>query len=79
MQKAAEDLRNEAKAKAVEKEKYINEKVPPLKTEGMVQGMFFNLMSYSFIYLQDKSFTLRRCVLRYKQEKSLMLSICFIC
>ncbi|MEH0879440.1 troponin, partial [Enterococcus faecium] len=38
MQKAAEDLRNEAKAKAVEKEKYINEKVPPLKTEGMVQA-----------------------------------------
>ncbi|XP_005099501.2 troponin I [Aplysia californica] len=37
MQKAAEDLRNEAKAKAAEKEKYINDRVAPLKTDGLGQ------------------------------------------
>merc|ERR1711934_194891 len=35
MQKAAEDLRNEAAARAAEKEKYINDRVAPLKTEGL--------------------------------------------
>ncbi|XP_062621301.1 PH domain-containing protein DDB_G0287875-like isoform X2 [Saccostrea cucullata] len=34
MAKAAEDLRNEAKAKAEEKERYINERVPPCDTAG---------------------------------------------
>ena len=38
MQKAAEDLRNEAKRKAEEKEKYINAQVPELNTTGMNQG-----------------------------------------
>ncbi|CAC5408178.1 TNNI1 [Mytilus coruscus] len=38
MQKAAEDLRNEAKAKAEEKEKYINERVGPLSIEGKAEG-----------------------------------------
>ena len=39
MQKAAEDLRNEAMQKAAEKEKYINDRVPILKTEGLGQCM----------------------------------------
>ncbi|VDI83886.1 Hypothetical predicted protein [Mytilus galloprovincialis] len=38
MQKAAEDLRNEAKAKAEEKERYINERVGPLSLEGKAEG-----------------------------------------
>ena len=38
MQKAAEDLRNEAKAKAEEKERYINERVTPLKADGLGEG-----------------------------------------
>ncbi|XP_052066859.1 trichohyalin-like isoform X3 [Mytilus californianus] len=38
MQKAAEDLRNEAKAKAEEKEKYINERVGHLSIEGKAEG-----------------------------------------
>lgn len=38
MAKAAEDLRNEAKAKAEEKERYINERVPPCDTQGKGQG-----------------------------------------
>ncbi|GFR65954.1 troponin I [Elysia marginata] len=38
MQKAAEDLRNEAMQKAAEKEKYINDRVPILKTEGLGQS-----------------------------------------
>ena len=38
MQKAAEDLRNEAKAKAEEKERFINERVTPLKLDGLGQG-----------------------------------------
>lgn len=41
MQKAAEDLRSEAKAKAEEKERYINERVAPLKAEGLGQGNFW--------------------------------------
>lgn len=39
MQKAAEDLRNEAKAKAEEKERYINERVGSLSTEGKSEGI----------------------------------------
>lgn len=46
MQKAAEDLRNEAKKKAEEKEQYINERVPILKTEGMNQGVYLLYMKY---------------------------------
>ena len=38
MQKAAEDLRNEALAKAQEKEQYINERVTPLQADGLGQG-----------------------------------------
>ncbi|XP_063400971.1 cilia- and flagella-associated protein 251-like isoform X6 [Mytilus trossulus] len=38
MQKAAEDLRNEAKAKAEEKERYINERVGHLNLEGKAEG-----------------------------------------
>ncbi|XP_059150839.1 troponin I-like isoform X10 [Physella acuta] len=38
MQKAAEDLRNEAKQKAAEKEKFINDRVTPLKLDGLVQA-----------------------------------------
>ena len=38
MAKAAEDLRNEAKAKAEEKERYINERVPPCDTQGQDKG-----------------------------------------
>jgi hypothetical protein len=38
MQKAAEDLRNEAKAKAEEKERYINERVGVLSLEGKAEG-----------------------------------------
>lgn len=38
MAKAAEDLRNEAKAKAEEKERYINERVPPCDTQGKDKG-----------------------------------------
>lgn len=38
MQKAAEDLKNEAKAKAEEKERYINERVEPLKADGLGEG-----------------------------------------
>ena len=38
MQKAAEDLRNEAKAKAEEKERYINERVGVLNLEGKAEG-----------------------------------------
>ncbi|PVD33977.1 hypothetical protein C0Q70_05239 [Pomacea canaliculata] len=38
MQKAAEDLRSEAKAKAEEKERYINDRVAPLKAEGLGQA-----------------------------------------
>ncbi|ESP00797.1 hypothetical protein LOTGIDRAFT_200673 [Lottia gigantea] len=38
MQKAAEDLRNEAKKKAEEKEKHINDRVEPLKVDGLSQG-----------------------------------------
>lgn len=34
MQKAAEDLKNEAKAKAEAKEKYINDLVPMFSTDG---------------------------------------------
>jgi hypothetical protein len=42
MAKAAEDLRNEAKAKAEEKERYINERVPPCDTAGKGQGRLLN-------------------------------------
>merc|ERR1712121_523597 len=35
MQKAAEDLRNESIARAAEKEKFINDRVAPLKTDGL--------------------------------------------
>ncbi|CAG5120152.1 unnamed protein product [Candidula unifasciata] len=45
MQKAAEDLRNEAKQKAAEREKYINEKVPPVKTEGKGQAELIELIN----------------------------------
>lgn len=38
MQEAAEDLRNEAKAKAEEKERYINKRVTPLNVSGIGQG-----------------------------------------
>lgn len=38
MQKAAEDLRNEAIKKAEEREKYINERVEAINTEGLRQG-----------------------------------------
>lgn len=38
MAKAAEDLRNEAKAKAEEKERFINERVPPCDTQGKDKG-----------------------------------------
>lgn len=44
MQKAAEDLRSEAKAKAEEKERYINDRVAPLKAEGLGQGNFVFLI-----------------------------------
>lgn len=44
MQKAAEDLRNEAKAKAAEKEKYINDRVAPLKTDGLDDGALQQLV-----------------------------------
>ena len=39
MQKAADDLRAEAMAKAAEKEKYINDRVAPLKTDGLGECM----------------------------------------
>ena len=38
MQKAAEDLKKEALAKAQEKEKYITERVGLLNTEGLGEG-----------------------------------------
>ncbi|BFZ15805.1 hypothetical protein BsWGS_18842 [Bradybaena similaris] len=44
MQKAAEDLRNEAKQKAAEKEKYINDKVGPIKTDGKGQADLIDLV-----------------------------------
>ncbi|KAK6184529.1 hypothetical protein SNE40_006987 [Patella caerulea] len=37
MQKAAEDLRNEAKKRAEEKDTYINERVEPLSIDGLSQ------------------------------------------
>ncbi|XP_064603851.1 trichohyalin-like isoform X12 [Liolophura sinensis] len=39
MQKAAEDLRNEAIKKAEEREKYINERVEAINTEGLRQAL----------------------------------------
>lgn len=54
MQKAAEDLRNEAKAKAEEKERYINERVGPLSLEGKAEGTLLccmTLISLSFYKL----------------------------
>ena len=38
MQKAAEDLKKEALAKAEEKEKYINSRVESIATEGLGEG-----------------------------------------
>ena len=38
MQKAAEDLRNEAKKKQEEKENYITERVKPVSTDGLGEG-----------------------------------------
>lgn len=38
MQKAAEDLKKEALAKAQEREKFINDRVGPLNTEGLGEG-----------------------------------------
>ncbi|XP_078333580.1 uncharacterized protein LOC111121184 isoform X5 [Crassostrea virginica] len=43
MAKAAEDLRNEAKAKAEEKERYINERVPPCDTQGQDKASLIKL------------------------------------
>ncbi|XP_052678190.1 trichohyalin-like isoform X4 [Crassostrea angulata] len=43
MAKAAEDLRNEAKAKAEEKERYINERVPPCDTQGKDKAALIKL------------------------------------
>uniref|UniRef100_A0A0B6ZPT3 Troponin I n=1 Tax=Arion vulgaris TaxID=1028688 RepID=A0A0B6ZPT3_9EUPU len=44
MQKAAEDLRNEAKQKAAEKEKYINDRVLHIKTDGKTQAELVQLV-----------------------------------
>uniref|UniRef100_A0A8W8N7X9 Troponin I n=1 Tax=Magallana gigas TaxID=29159 RepID=A0A8W8N7X9_MAGGI len=43
MAKAAEDLRNEAKAKAEEKERFINERVPPCDTQGKDKAALIKL------------------------------------
>jgi hypothetical protein len=54
MQKAAEDLRNEAKAKAEEKERYINERVGVLNLEGKAEGTS-DVSGITFIrYAQSK-------------------------
>merc|ERR1712142_768763 len=44
MQKAAEDLRNESIARAAEKEKFINDRVAPLKTDGLDDGALAQLV-----------------------------------
>ncbi|BFZ04253.1 hypothetical protein BsWGS_07292 [Bradybaena similaris] len=44
MQKAAEDLRNEAKQKAAEKEKYINDRVQIIRTDGKSQSELEQLL-----------------------------------
>lgn len=52
MAKAAEDLRNEAKAKAEEKERYINERVPPCDTQGQDKGRLHKSMQHEMSQLK---------------------------
>lgn len=44
MQKAAEDLKNEAKRKAEERENFINSRVDPLTTDGLNEAQMLDLV-----------------------------------